>query len=293
MKVLVISQNSQLYSTSRLLQEATALNIPIGQMNIYESGTWSEGQKCTSTVVFNRFSGVKYDDFDLQLASSWADQGSLILNPVDDTRIFRDKLSSHIFLSNLELPMPETKAIRGKLSRDRIDDVLNFNNHEDIFEEEYLIKPTRGNQGHGISLCRGRDALLSQLESYFYLQDQRYIIQPRLKIKREYRLFFIGQEIFASFEKHQKDTLDFRLNASRSECYKIIPNELSKELLSFFQIIKRNTRLFYGGIDIAETDKGLYLLEVNPCPGFEVLENVCEVNVARELLLQVQNSLSN
>ena len=293
MKVLIISQNSQLYSTSRLLQEGNRLNIPIEHTDIYQTGQWSEGQKCPSTVVFNRYSGIKYDDFDLQLADSWSAEGSNIFNSVEDTRIFRDKLSAHIFMSKLDIPTPETKAIRGKIDRARLDSFLDFSKTDDIYNDEYLIKPTRGNKGFGITLARGRDSLLSILETQSCLNDQRYIIQPRLNIQREFRLFFIGNDIFAAFEKHQKDLIDFRLNADRSECFKISPNELSSELVSFFQMVRRNTNLFYGGIDIAQTTAGLYLLEVNPCPGFEVLENICEVNVAKELLLQVQNSISN
>jgi ribosomal protein S6--L-glutamate ligase len=293
MKVLIISQNSQLYSTSRLLQEANDLNIPISQLNIYEDGAWSAGENCPGTVVFNRYSGVLYDDFDLQLAKSWSENGSLILNPVEDCKTFRDKLSAHIFLNTLDIPTPETKAFRGPVSLERLESQLQFKKSEDTFEDEFLIKPTRGNKGHGISLCRGIDSLASQLESYFYLKDQRYIIQPRLKILREFRLFFIGDKIVASFEKHQKNLLDFRLNAERSECFKIEPESINEELNSFFHQVKRSTNLFYGGIDIAETESGFYLIEINPTPGFETLEKVCGINIAKDLLLQVQNVLSN
>ena len=293
MKVLIISQNSQLYSTSRLLQEANELNIPVSQLNIYENGQWSVGEKCPGTVVFNRYSGVLYDDFDLQLAKSWSESGSLILNPVEDCKTFRDKLSAHIFLNSLDIPTPETKAFRGPVSLERVESLLSFKKSSDTFSNEFLIKPTRGNKGHGISLCRGLDSLASQLESYYFLKDQRYIIQPRLKIIREFRLFFVGEKIVAAFEKHQKNILDFRLNAERSECFKIEPEKLNEELCSFFHQVKRNTNLFYGGIDIAETEAGFYLIEVNPTPGFETLEKVCEINIAKELLLQVQNTLSN
>lgn len=293
MKVLIISQNTQLYSTSRLLQEANELNIPISHENIYESGHWSAGDNCPGTVVFNRYSGILHDDFDLQVAKSWTENGSLILNPVEDCSTFRDKLSAHIFLNTLDIPTPETKAFRGAVTLERMQSQLEFKQTSDVVQNEYLIKPTRGNKGHGISLCRGIDSLASQLESYYFLKDQRYIIQPRLKIIREFRLFFIGEEVVAALEKHQKNLLDFRLNAERSECFKIDPQSLTEELYSFFHQVKRNTNLFYGGIDIAETDSGFYLIEVNPTPGFETLEKICGVNIAKELLLQVQNSLSN
>ncbi|WP_127717460.1 RimK family alpha-L-glutamate ligase [Halobacteriovorax sp. HLS] len=292
MKVLIISQNSQLYSTSRLLQEARSLNIPASHQNIYESGHWEEAQKCPASVVFNRYSGTLYDDFDLQLAKNWSDLGTMVLNPVEDCRSFRDKLSAHILLSSLGVSTPQTKAFRGPISSGRIEQ-LEFRDASDVVKDEYLIKPTRGNKGHGISLCRGIDSLMSQLEAYYYLKDQKFIIQPRLKIKREFRLFFIGDHIYGAFEKNPKDKYDFRLNADRSDCYKIEPKNLTDELISFYNSIRRNTDLFYGGIDIAETDNGLYLLEVNPTPGFETLESICDLNVAKEILCQVQSALIN
>ncbi|OUR99989.1 hypothetical protein A9Q84_02860 [Halobacteriovorax marinus] len=293
MKVLVISQNSQLYSSSRLLQEAKQLDLPCRHVNIYETGHWSELESSDASVVFNRYSGIKYDDFDLQLCQSWKNQGALILNPVDETLTFRDKLSSHIFMNNLEVACSPTRAIRGDIPIELLEDIINFPKSDCFYEDEYIIKPTRSNKGYGISLCRGFDSLQSQLESYYYLKDQRFIIQPRIKGIREYRLFFVGQNIVGAFEKNGIHQNEFRLNANRSECFKIEPRDLSEGILSFFHEIRRNTNLFYGGIDLIETNDNLFLLEVNPCPGFETLEKVCEVNVAKELIDHVRNSFSN
>jgi ribosomal protein S6--L-glutamate ligase len=144
-----------------------------------------------------------------------------------------------------------------------------------------------------MSLCRGEDSLFTQLESYYYFKDQRFIIQPKVKGVREYRLFFIDNDIVGAFEKRLKNKDEFRKNAERSHCIPITPKDLSPKLTSFFHMIKRNTNLFYGGIDILETDKELFLLEVNPCPGFETLEQVCEVNIAKELVNRIHQSFVN
>ncbi|ATH08266.1 hypothetical protein BIY24_09985 [Halobacteriovorax marinus] len=293
MKILVISKNSQLYSSARLLAEAQSLGLESKHQDIYQSSHWTENERSSSTVVFNRYSGILFDDYDLQLCQSWKNKGSLILNPIEELQIFRDKLSSHIFLNNLELSCIPTRAIRGALSREEIEEVIDFNDIPGQCPNEYIIKPTRSNKGLGMSLCRGIDSLYTQLESYYHFGDQRFIIQPRMRGIREYRLFFIEDQIIGAFEKHAKRQDEFRLNAQRSECFAIEPENLSEELISFFQTIRRNTHLFYGGIDILETENQFFILEVNPCPGFETLEEVCRVNVAKELISRVHQSMVN
>ena len=293
MKILVISKNRQLYSSKRILEEAQGLGLETKHVDIYDASHWRENETSSAAVVFNRYSGILHDDFDLQLCQSWKNKGSLILNPIPELQTFRDKLSTHIFLNNLEVSCVPTRAVRGNTSREALDSIIDFPASSSIVDKEYIIKPTRSNKGLGMSLCRGKDSLYTQLESYFHFKDQRFIIQPRVKGLREYRLFFAGEEIIGAFEKHPNSSGDFRLNAQRSECFPIIPEDLSPELTSFFQVIKRSTNLFYGGIDILETEDQLFLLEVNPCPGFEMLEKVCKVNVAKELVSRVHKSIVN
>ncbi|WP_290731792.1 hypothetical protein [Halobacteriovorax sp. JY17] len=293
MKILVISKSRQLYSSKRLLEEAVSLGLETKHLDIYESSHWRENETSSAAVVFNRYSGILYDDFDLQLCQSWKNKGSLILNPIPELQIFRDKLSSHVFLNNLEVNCVPTRAIRGAVTRENLDSIIDFTPSDSSFENEYIIKPTRSNKGLGMSLCRGMDSLYTQLESYYHFKDQRFIIQPRLRGVREYRIFFVGQKIIGAFEKHSKRQDEFRLNAERSECFSIRPQDLSPELTSFFQTIRRNTNLFYGGIDILETEDQHFLLEVNPCPGFEMLEKVCEINVAKELITRVHQNIVN
>lgn len=293
MKILVISKSSQLYSSQRITEEAQKLGLDTKHLDIYESSHWRENERSSSTVVFNRYSGILYDDYDLQLCQSWKNNGALILNPIDELQVFRDKLSTHIFLNNLEVNCVPTRAIRGKVTRDGLESIIDFTPSASAIDDEYIIKPTRSNKGLGMSLCRGIDSLYTQLESYYHFKDQRFIIQPRMKGIREYRIFFIGETIIGAFEKHSKRKDEFRLNAERSECFSINPEDLSDDLVSFFKTIKRNTNLFYGGIDILETEEQHYLLEVNPCPGFEALEKVCNINVAKELITRVHQSIVN
>lgn len=293
MKILVISKSSQLYSSKRIIEEAYNLGLETKHLDIYESSHWRENDRSSSTVVFNRYSGIQYDDYDLQLCQSWNNLGTLILNPIQELQTFRDKLSTHILLNNLEVNCIPTRAIRGLSSREEIESIVDFGGSSEFVDNEFIIKPTRSNKGLGMSLCRGIDSLYTQLESYYHFKDQRFIIQPRVNGIREYRLFFIGQKIVGAFEKHSKRQDEFRLNAQRSECFAISPEDLSEELVTFFKVIRRNTNLFYGGIDILETQDQHYLLEVNPCPGFEMLEKVCEVNIAKELISRVHQNIVN
>ena len=79
------------------------------------------------------------------------------------------------------------------------------------------------------------------------------------------------------------DKDDFRGNAKRStgKITKKLLTEIKAEALRGFKL----SGLDYVGIDVIEHNDGNYsFLEFNPVPGFEQVEELSEVNVARELI---------
>ena len=49
---------------------------------------------------------------------------------------------------------------------------------------------------------------------------------------------------------------------------------------------------FYGAVDFLVNDQGLWLLEVNISPGFEMFESLSSINVAAHLLEEIKKALN-
>jgi glutathione synthase/RimK-type ligase-like ATP-grasp enzyme len=117
------------------------------------------------------------------------------------------------------------------------------------------------------------------------MKDQRFLIQPYILHKKEWRVFIIENEIIACIEKTlTKD--NFRGNAKRSFGKLLV--KIPKGLEELSQRAFKLSGLNYAGIDILQSDAGeLMLLEINAIPGFEQAEELSKKNIAREILLKI------
>jgi len=141
----------------------------------------------------------------------------------------------------------------------------------------------RGNQGIGVNLVYGVHSLKSLLETFHAMKDQKFIIQPFIEHKKEWRVFVIKNQIISIIERTiGKD--DFRGNSKRSKgkCIKKISSEIEAEILRAVEL----SGLDYCGVDIISDSNNYYFLEINAVPGFEQVEELSGINIAKELLIQ-------
>lgn len=274
-KLVIASTNPELYTTRRLLEEAKKTKLKVEWINPYQS---TLPQKTgPADFFFHRSTGTNYDDFDLLFAEAQAIEGARILNPLPVLRRLRSKDQQWLFMLQHELPHIPTFAIRGRMHEQNWSDIQKWK-----CNEQYILKMTRGNQGIGVNLINGKQSLSSILETFAAMRDQRFILQPFVAHKKEWRILTRGEEILASIEKTISER-DFRGNAKRAQTkvIKRIPHNLRELALQ----AARLAGVDYAGIDILEDEEGvLRLLEINPIPGFEAVEELTGLNIAGELL---------
>ena len=142
----------------------------------------------------------------------------------------------------------------------------------------------RGNQGIGVNLVNGLQSLKSILETFNALRDQKFIIQPYIKHTREWRVFIIKNEIIGIIER-KLSADDFRGNSKRStgKIIKKISTEMQDEIIRGATL----SGLDYCGVDIIDNGSNFYFLEFNPVPGFEQMEKLSGLNIARELITKL------
>ena len=274
--IIIASLNPELYTTKRLLAEAVKLKHSPIYINPYQSKLTQQKVKLSGTF-FHRTTGTNYDDFDLVVSKYHEIQGMKVTNPVERLKIFRTKDLQALFLMEYGLPLIKTLLYRGELNDTIRSDISKLSHNN-----KYILKMNRGNQGIGVNYLESEKSLLSVLETFHAMKDQRFIVQPYIAHKKEWRFFIIKGEIIACIEKTLNKE-DFRGNAKRSigKILKKIPDALQSIAINAFKF----SGLDYAGIDLLQSDAGEFLiLEINPIPGFEQAEELSRRNIARELL---------
>ncbi len=279
--VIIASLSPNLYTTKRLIEESTKLKHSVFYINPYQIHLPLK-EKSIQGLYFHRTTGTNYDDFDLVVTKHHEGLGMKITNPVEALKTFRSKDLQSLFFNEYDLPSIPTILYRGEMT-ENLEEAISRLGGKD---QKYILKMNRGNQGIGVNFLESKKSLQSVLETFHAMKDQRFLIQPFIPHKKEWRIFIVKGEVIACIEKTIAKE-DFRGNAKRSsgKILKKLPTQLEKIANSAFLA----SGLDYAGIDLLLSDKGeILLLEVNPIPGFEQAEELSGKNIARELLIQLK-----
>ena len=289
-KLIVSSESPHLYTTKRLLIEAKKLKYSPEWINPYQylliNKTIRSGESRFETnpdsLYFHRTTGIRYDDFDLSVSSFHQNNLNLkITNPLRSLEEFRNKDRQAIFFNHNHINCIPSLCYRGELSESVWEQIQKISP-----DQKYILKMVRGNQGIGVNLVNGATSLKSLLETFNALKDQKFIIQPYVLHKKEWRIFVIKNEIVAIIERTLNKN-DFRGNSKRSsgKLLKKINPQIQNEVLRSIRL----SGLDYCGVDIIANGEDFQFLEMNPVPGFEQIEELSGINIARELILKIPN----
>jgi RimK family alpha-L-glutamate ligase len=159
-----------------------------------------------------------------------------------------------------------------------------FTEAMNAFEElggDVVVKPLFGSLGAGITRLTDRDIAyrvfraLESTQSVFYLQE--YIPHGNADI----RVFVVGGEVVASMRRVAAGWKTNISSGATPEPYEPTGEEVETSLKA-----AETLGLEYTGVDLmrSEVDETLYILEVNSTPGWEGLQKVTAVDVAKRLV---------
>lgn len=277
---IVSSLNSNLYTTKRFLEESKKLNYSqISYLNPLDFSIPQTFEELEG-IFLHRSTGVNFDDFDLLIAQHFEHSGLRISNPLSAIFNFRNKDTQALFLRSQNIPTINSLVFRGPLSED-----LKAKLAALAKNQQYVLKTNRGNQGIGVSFINGLTSLYSVLETLKAMRDQKFLIQPFIEHQKEYRLLIIKNEIHAVIEKTIEEG-DFRGNSKRTKATLI--TQLDPELKDLAHKCFEISGLDYAGLDILRDTSGQYhLVEINSVCGFEQVETLSGLNIAREIILSL------
>lgn len=280
--VIVASESPDLYTTNRLLTEARKLKYSSAWINPYEqmvSSTQNSKTTALHGLYFHRTTGIRFDDFDLSVSGIHQRTGLQISNPLEALPTFRDKLLQSLFMEKHQISEIKSISYRGELKENYWEQIVSLSH-----DQKFIIKMARGNQGIGVNLVVGLQSLKSLLETFHAMKDQRFLIQPFIEHKKEWRVFVIKNEIIATVEKTLAKE-DFRGNSKRSTG-KILKKMSLANQAEIIRVASLSG-LDYCGIDVIIDDDQLIFLEINPTPGFKQVEELSGLNIARELIAKI------
>lgn len=287
LKIAVLSRNTRLYSTKRLVEAGLKRGHDIYVI---------DPLRCYMNISAHNpeihYKGRKLEDFDAvipRIGQSVTFYATAVLRQFEMIGVFslnesvaisraRDKLRSLQLLARKGIGMPVTGFAH---SPDDTDDLLAI-----VGDVPLIIKLTEGSQGRGVVLAETRHAAESVIDAFRGL-DAHFLVQQFIKESRgsDIRCFVIGNKVVASM-KRQARKGEFRANLHRggkAAAISITPAERDMAAKAA-KIMGLNV----AGVDLIRSTKGSLVLEVNSSPGLEGIEAATQKNIAGEIIAFVE-----
>lgn len=287
MKLILWGSTPESPTAMRLIQEAKALKRPLE----FFSPRQSLSLPSEPSVLINRFTALEYNDDDLTTAINWSasSKNHYVHNDPVVTLSLRDKYRQFETLTQHGLPCIETYQLKLIPPLDQYPE-----------DQKFVVKPLRSNGGRGLILINGKESLFSLQQALHDLKDERFVVQPRIRKQREFRLFawgHRGEKDFLWIERMPLHKKEYRGNRSYTEEKLLSDSEISSAMLRLQKDIDTSfPSLLYWGADVVESvdEQGIIswgLFELNTSPGIIGPESLSKRNIASELIVLSSDNL--
>lgn len=290
MKIKILSRNSHLYSTKRLVEAATKrkhevevvdplkcdIVIEKRKPNIYYKGAYIEDvdaviPRIGASVTFYGTAVVR--QFEMMGAFTTTESESLVRS--------RDKLRSLQVLSRAKIGLPKT--VFTNYSRD-VSGVI-----KQVGGTPLVIKLLEGTQGVGVVLAETKNAAESVIEAFNGLQA-RVIVQEFIKEAKgaDIRAFVVDGHVIGAMKRQGKDG-EFRSNLHRGGSAEVVELTDEEEIAA----VKATKAMGLGvaGVDMLQSARGPLILEVNSSPGLEGIEKATGKDIAKSIIRYIERNV--
>jgi len=301
MRLAILSRNSTLYSTRRLVQSAQsrghqvtvldtltiAVEVGLGRPEAQEIrmiGVSPLGLARTIGVpdvdaIIPRI-GTSVTFYGLAVVRQFEAMGVPTTATADAIARSRDKLHSLQTMDEAGLPVPRTAVIATR--RALVAAV------QAVGGLPVVIKLIRGTQGKGVVLARNLATAAAVLDKVRAPNRQALIQQYIAEAAgTDRRLIVVGNRCVAAMERLAAEG-EFRANLHRGGTARpFTPDPRTEELAV---AAARAHGLAVAGVDLLQSDQGPLLLEVNSSPGLEGIERATGADVAGAIVEYVERA---
>jgi len=280
MKIAILSRNSRLYSTRRLIEAAEQRGHDVRVIDIL---------RCYMNIVSKKpevhFDGKKLEDIDAvipRIGASVTAYGTAVLRQFEMMGTYpliesvalsrsRDKLRSLQLLSRKGIGLPVT-GFANKPGDSK--DVIKL-----VGGAPVVIKLLEGTQGIGVVLAETNKAAESVIEAFMGVRAN-ILVQEFIKEAggADIRCLVVGGKVVA----------EFRSNLHRggsASLVKITPAERATAVSA-----AKVLGLSVAGVDLLRSERGPLVMEVNSSPGLEGIESASGKDVAGIIIEQLEKN---
>jgi ribosomal protein S6--L-glutamate ligase len=291
MKVYILSRNSKLYSTKRLIEAGEQKGWDIKVIDYL---------KCSIEIMKGELK-INYQGKELpvpdaiipRIGASRTFYGTAMVRHFEMMDVFsvsgnlaiarsRDKLRSLQVLSKFGVDMPKTVFASNK------------SNAKDIIElsggTPLVLKILEGTQGVGVVLVDSEKAAKSVLDA-FYGMEVHLLVQEFIEEAggADIRALIVGGEVVGAM-KRQGSEGDFRSNLHQGGS--ATAHKLSRKEKSTALSAAKAMGLGVCGVDMIPSKRGPLVMEVNSSPGLEGIEKSTQLDIAIKIMDYIEKNVT-
>ncbi len=290
MKIGILSRNSKLYSTSRLVEAAKGRGHDVKVIDVL---------KCYMNITSNKPSvyfqsgskkeELKFDAVIPRIGASITNYGTAVLRQFEVGGVYsvnesvgiarsRDKLRAPQLLARTGLGMPITSYAHGAKATQ---DLISF-----VGKAPLIVKIMQSTHGAGVVLAETNKAAESVINAFRGL-DADILIQEFIKESggADIRCFVIGDKVIAAM-KRQAAEGEYRSNLHMGGTATVV--KLSPAERKLAVKAAKVLGLDVAGVDIIRSERGPLILEVNSSPGLEGIETATGKDVAGAIINYIE-----
>ncbi|MEO5623468.1 MAG: 30S ribosomal protein S6--L-glutamate ligase [Dokdonella sp.] len=283
MKIAILSRNSRLYSTQRLVEAARArghsvrvfdplrcyMRISAAAFEIHYKGRVLHGIDALIPRI-----GASVTFYGTAVVRQFEMMGVYTPNGSDAILRARDKLRTLQLLAREGIDLPTT--VFGDNPDDTVDLLAMLG------APPHVIKLNEGAQGQGVLLAEKRAAAQGMIEAFRSLYAN-FIVQEFIGEAEgaDLRCLVVGDRVVAAMTRKSQDG-DFRANIHRGGTASAVILSTQEEVTAV-----RAAHLMglgVAGVDLLRSRRGPLVLEVNSSPGLEGIEGASGVDVAGAII---------
>lgn len=279
MKLAILSRNSKLYSSRRLVEAARQRGHTVRvldplrcYMRISADGfdMHYKGQPVADYHAVIPRIGTSVTRYGNAVLHQFELMGSYTPNPSVAVALARDKLRCHQLLAAQGIGLPVT------VFGDNPDDTADLLSM--LGPPPHVIKLNEGAQGAGVMLTEKPSASQSVIETLRRLYAD-FLVQEFIGEAEgaDLRCFVVGDRVLAAMRR-QAPQGDFRSNLHRGGSADMVQATEAEQALAVRAA--RVIGLGIAGVDLIRARRGPLVLEVNASPGLEGVEQATGVDIA-------------
>lgn len=288
MNIGILSRNSSLYSTRRLLQAAmlrgheaividtTAVSIDLG----HETPSLRQHYPQIEGIIPRI--GTSITEYGLAVVRQFEALGIATTASSAAIEQSRNKLQSLQLMQRHDLPIPKTAVVTHPSAL--------YKAIQAVGGLPVVMKRIYGTQGDGVALVHDIRSALRTLAA-FQSGEQPVLVQEFIAEAQgqDLRVIVVNGRCIAAMQRSAPPN-DFRANLHQGGTAVSIP--LSDQIKKLAQKASLVHGLHVAGVDLLQATQGPLLLEINSSPGLEGIETVTGVNVSNEIVAYLETAVA-